>query len=143
MTKQEYLDKALECGTDKARVAEISEIYGREITGFFGNIISFADKADFISEEKRLEPDGKSTETSSGADEPVSYVEVIRPFTYKEIVGASGEYEVDFKALGVIPFMDAFDGDLIVYIPDDGMWAMYSISDDVVFKKRENLSEVM
>ena len=118
MNKQEYLEKVLQCPENKERLKTISELYGTAISGVAANIISYADNADFIDDERRA-------------------------FSYKEIINASKEYDRDFKAMGLIPVIDAYDNDLIVYVIAENKWAKYSLSDDVVFKKKDKLESVL
>lgn len=118
MTKQEYLDSVMKCPENVERIKMISAVYGTEISGIISKIISFSDSADFIAEERRA-------------------------FSYSEIVNASKEYDKDFKTLGIIPIIDAYDNDLIVYVIAEKTWAKFSLSEDVLFKKRNTLKEVL
>lgn len=118
MTKQEYIDNVKKYPENSERIRAISDIYGTEITGRIAKIVSFADNADFIGEERRA-------------------------FTFSEILNAAKEYDIDFKALGIIPIIDAYDNELIVYVISDNIWAKYSMSDDVLFKKRTSLEEIL
>lgn len=118
MTKQEYIDNVKKYPENSERIRAISDIYGTEITGQIAQIVSFADNADFIGEERRA-------------------------FSFNEILSAAKEYDIDFKALGIIPIIDAYDNELIVYVIADNIWAKYSMSDDVLFKKRTSLEEIL
>lgn len=118
MTKQEYLERVKQYPENAERVKLISDIYGTEINGIIAKIVSFSDNADFIDEERRA-------------------------FSFKEILNASKEYEKDFKALGIIPVIDAYDNELIVYIIAEKTWAKYSLSDEVIFKKRDSLEKLL
>ena len=118
MTKQEYYDSIMNCTENRDRVKTVSELYGAFINAVMAKVISFADNADFIEEERRA-------------------------FSYNEIMNASEEYGFDFKALEIIPFMDAYDNNLIVYLIADKKWAMFSMSDEVIFRKRDKLEEAL
>ncbi len=118
MTKQEYMDNVKKYPENAERIRVISDRYGTEINGLIAQIVSFADNADFIGEERRA-------------------------FTFNEILNAAKEYDIDFKALGIIPIIDAYDNELIVYVIADNIWAKYSVSDDVLFKKRASLEEIL
>ncbi len=118
MTKQEYIDNVKKYPENAERIRVISDIYGTEIKGQIAQIISFADNADFIGEERMA-------------------------FSFNEILSAAKEYDIDFKALGIIPIIDAYDNELIVYDIADNKWAKYSMSDDVLFKKRDSLEEIL
>ncbi len=118
MTKQEYIDNVKKYPENSERIRAISDIYGTEITGQIAQIVSFADNADFIGEERRA-------------------------LSYKEILNASREYEKDFKSLGIIPVIDAYDNELIVYIICERLWAKYSLSDEVLYKKKDSLDKLL
>lgn len=64
-------------------------------------------------------------------------------FSYNEILNASKEYSKDFKALGIIPFIDAYDNDLIVYVILENVWAKFNMSDDIIFKKKDSLEKIL
>ncbi|WP_028505288.1 hypothetical protein [Ruminococcus sp. FC2018] len=118
MTKQEYLDKMMKYPKDEGRIKNISEMYNTPIGDVAEKVISFADNADFIAEERRA-------------------------FSFKEIENASKEYDRNFQSMGIIPLFDAYDNDLIVYVVAEKVWAKYSLSDDVIFKKRNTLAELL
>ena len=118
MTKQEYMDTVKKYTENAERIRAISALYGTEIKGLIAKIVSFADHADFIGEERRV-------------------------FTFKEMLNAAKEYDTDFSASGIIPIMDAYDNTLIVYVIADHTWAKYSMSDNVLFKRRNSLEEIL
>ena len=118
MTKQEYLDGVKQCPDNAERIKTVSDIYEIEINGIVAKIVSFSDNADFIGEERRA-------------------------LSYKEILNASREYEKDFKSLGIIPVIDAYDNELIVYIICERLWAKYSLSDEVLYKKKDSLDKLL
>lgn len=118
MNKQEYLDKVLKYPENPERTKAISELYGTSINGIIARVVSFAGNADFIGDERRA-------------------------FSYDEILNASKEYGKDFKALGIIPFVDAYDNDLIVYVIAENVWAKYNMGDDIIFKKRDALEKLL
>ena len=118
MTKKDYIDSVIQFPDNEEKIKKTSEVYETEIDGVIAKIISFSDNADFVGEERRV-------------------------LSYNEIVNASKEYDKDFKTLGIIPVIDAYDNDLIVYVIAEKAWAKYSLSDDVIFKKRNILAEVI
>lgn len=118
MTKQEYIDSVSKYPENKDRITEISNLYGSKINGIIAKIISFADQADFIGEERRA-------------------------LSYNEILNAPKEYDTNFKELGIIPIIDAYDNDFIVYIIGEKVWAKFSLSDEVLFKRRSTLEEIL
>ena len=63
--------------------------------------------------------------------------------SYNEIVNASTIFGKNFKAKGIIPFVDAYDNDLIVYVIAENAWAKYNISDDIIFKKKDNIEDIL
>lgn len=118
MTKQEYLYNIRQCPEKEERIKEISDLYKTDIKGIIVKIVSFADNANFIGEERRA-------------------------LSYNEILNATKEYDIDFKSLGIIPVIDAYDNELIVYVIADNIWAKFSISDDVLFSRRYTLEEIL
>lgn len=118
MTKQEYIDSVMLCPENSERIKAISDLFENEINGIIAKIISFADNADFIGEERRV-------------------------FSYNEILNASKEYDTDFQALGIIPIIDAYDNELIVYVIAENVWAKFSLSDEILFKKSNTLEEIL
>ena len=118
MTKQEYIDSVMQYPANKDRIKEISDLYGTKINGIIAKIVSFADNADFIGEERRA-------------------------FSYNEILNASKEYDTDFQTLGIIPIIDAYDNELIVYVIAEKVWAKYSLSDEILFKKKNTIEEIL
>lgn len=118
MTKQDYLNNVLLCSINEKRVKALSELYGKCIDGIIAQIVSYADNADFIGEDRRA-------------------------LSFSEILNASKDYEKDFISLGIIPFIDAYDNDLIVYVITENMWAKYSLSDEVLFKKKDSIEKLL
>lgn len=118
MSKQEYIERVLVFPENEERIKEVSEIYETDVNGLIAKIISYADNENFIDDERRA-------------------------FSYNEILKASQKYDTDFKKLNIIPIIDAYDNDLIVYIIDEQKWAKYNLSDEVLFKKRESLEDVL
>ena len=45
--------------------------------------------------------------------------------------------------LGLVPVIDAYDNTYIVYSFFENVWAKYNIIDKTMFKKKENLEDVL
>lgn len=118
MSKLDYLKSVQKCSIDKKRIAEIEKIYSTNLNTLLSQIISYADKEDFIDDERRV----------------LSFKEILKPEKYLEF---------NFAKKKLIPIIDAYDNIFIVYILDEDRWARFSISDSTLYKKRSTLKEVL
>ena len=118
MTKEEYLDQVKVTKINEERVSEISTMYNNKIEGLVAKIISYADSVDFFDEERRA-------------------------LSYLEIKNAKKILDYDCIRDGVIPVIDSYDNTYIVYILYENMWAKYSLSDKILYKKRDALEKVL
>ena len=66
-----------------------------------------------------------------------------RLLTEKEILNASEYLNTDFISAGLLPIIDAYDNDFIVYDLNDNIWKIYNITDEVAFNQAENPSELL
>ena len=67
----------------------------------------------------------------------------MRILSYKEILNAEYDLHVDFKTKQMIPLADCGDNDFVVYHFDTHEWSKFNIIDEVTFKKRKTLAEVL
>ncbi len=118
MNRVEYLSNVEKCPINKERISCMMKIYNVEFTDFLAQIISYADSADFIDEERRV-------------------------LSFEEIVDAGKSLGVDFVSLGMIPIIDAYDNDYIVYVFAEELWAKFNVIDQVTFKKKSTLQELI
>ncbi|MBQ9002735.1 MAG: SMI1/KNR4 family protein [Eggerthellaceae bacterium] len=66
-----------------------------------------------------------------------------RLLSARAILAADEELQADFKAAGLIPLFDVFDGDYIVYSTSERRWSMYSAVDDVAFNEVDDLRTLL
>lgn len=118
MNKVEYLSNIENCPINKDRISCMMKIYNVEFSDTLARIISYADSADFIDDERRV-------------------------LTFEEIVDAGEQLGVDFVSLGMIPIIDAYDNDYIVYVFGEAVWAKFNTIDQVTFKKKNTLQELI
>lgn len=43
----------------------------------------------------------------------------------------------------MLPIIDAYDNTFIVYSFKDEVWAMYNLSDDILFDEKDTLEEIL
>lgn len=118
MNKIEYLKNVEKCPINKKRINSMMKKYNAEFSDILAHIISYADSTDFIDEERRA-------------------------LSFEEIADAGNQVGVDFVSLGMIPVIDAYDNDYIVYIFEEDVWAKFNVFDQVAFKKRATLQELL
>lgn len=118
MTKKEYISVIESSNIDNIKNEAICKKYNFELSELMGKIISVADEVVFFD-------DG------------------YRAMAYKEILNANDEYNVDFVGLGIIPIIDCYDNDYIVYCIGENKWAKFNLYENVLFKKRDSLEALM
>ena len=118
MNKQEFINSALVHEINEDRVKEISELYKVQLEEVIQKIISIADEVDFFDEERRM-------------------------LSYDEIKSGSKLLGINVVEEGMIPLIDAYDCNYIVYLIRDGSWAKYTTVDKMMFKKRNTLEEIL
>lgn len=118
MNKKEYLSAVNSATIMQDRIEAISKIYGVEINNTVAGVISLADQIDFFDEERRA----------------LSYAEIFNPVR---------NLKIDFVKLQAIPLIDAYDNTYIVYMIQDEKWGKFNSIDNVFFKRRSTLAEVL
>ncbi len=118
MTKNEYLEQISQKEVDSEKVKLIKSIYGSNIPEVIQKIISNSDETVFLDDGVRI-------------------------LSYEEIIDAENDLHVEFSAKAMIPVADCGDNDFIVYHVDDKIWSKFNIIDETVFKKKDELSELL
>ncbi len=118
MTKQEYLEQISEKKADTAKVKKMEDIYGAALPGLVRKIVS-------------------------NNDETIFFDDGVRILSFDEIVDAESDLHVDFKAKGIIPIADCGENDFIVYHLNDSIWSKFNIIDETIFKKKNELSDLL
>ncbi len=118
MDKKEYLFEVKRCELSTKKINQIEKKYSQKVPNVLGEVLSFAGNVDFFDEERRA-------------------------MDFDEIVTSSEELNIDFVKLGLVPVIDAYDNTYIVYSFFENVWAKYNIIDKTMFKKKENLEDVL
>lgn len=118
MTKKEYLDRLSNMKVDDSKINKINKIYQAELTEIIKKIIS-------------------------NNKEPVFFDDDWRVLSFDEIIDAQHDLHIDFKERGIIPLIDCGENDFIVYHFRDKIWSKFNIVDEIVFKKKKSLEELL
>lgn len=118
MTAVEYIDELEKKEIDSKKIKKIQEIYAGELPNIIKKIVSHNSETIFLDEGYRI-------------------------FSYQEIVDAEHDLHVSFKEKRIIPIVDCGENDFIVYWLDEKIWSKFNIVDEIVFKKRNTLIELL
>ena len=117
MTAKEYFESITKKEIDLGKVEKIQNIYNKVLPEEVQRIVSNAESSIFLDD--------------------------VRILSYKEILNAEYDLYVDFKTKQMIPLADCGDNDFVVYHFDTHEWSKFNIIDEVTFKKRKTLAEVL
>ena len=117
MNREDFFAIATSGEVNEANVAELTAIYGTQIPDIIKRIVSHNINALFLNE--------------------------VRIMSLEEIKEAEHDLHVDFVKKGFLPIADCGDNDFIIYHLQEKIWSKYNIVDDVVFKRRESLEELI
>lgn len=92
-----------------------------------------------INEERR-----ESIERAYGCNLPDEFCRIVsldtplffdggRVMDVQEIIYASDDYGVDYIGLGLIPCIDCYDNDFVVYDISKQIWTKFNVSDKICF----------
>lgn len=118
MTTDEFIRYISSKNIDDDKVDQIKEVYGTDLSELVKSIISSSDENIFLDTGVRL-------------------------LSYQEILSAEKELGVEFKSKGIIPLFDCNDNDFIVYHYNDDTWSKFNIVDETIFKKADNLTDLI
>lgn len=118
MTKSEYLNAASKWEIIDEIVEAVSNAYSRRLPKLLQRIVSHSDNPCFFGDGSHV-------------------------LSLAEMLGVEETLGVSFADKHLIPVVDCCDGDYIVFDYDKGVWAIYNIVDDVTFKQRETLGELL
>lgn len=118
MTGEAYLNGIPEMKTDVNKVKKIQEVYETVLPDTIQKILS-------------------------NNDEPVFLDSGIRILSFDEIVAAEEELHTDFKTRGILPLADCGENDFIVYHFKEQVWSKFNINDEIIFKRRKELKELL
>lgn len=118
MTKKEYIEKLSEMKIDAAKVDKLEKLYGATFPESVRKIISNNDDTVFFDDDYRI-------------------------LSLSEIEAAEKELHVEFRAKNILPLIDCGENDFIVYHYNDDIWSKFNIIDEVVFKKKDAIEELL
>ena len=118
MTRNEYLDQIERKKIDDSKVKKIESIYKSELSELLKKIVSNSAETEFLD-------DG------------------IRILSFDEIVDAEKDLHVNFKDLGILPIADCGENDFIVYHFAKDTWSKFNILDEICFKEKNELKELL
>lgn len=118
MNSLEYLMAIENSSIDIAKKTKFEECYGIKLSDSLAKIVTFANDSIFIAEERRV-------------------------LSFDEIININKDCDNVFISKRIIPVIDCYDNEFIVFAADDSIWAKFSLSDNAMYKKRENLSELI
>ena len=117
MTKQDFLNKVMNSIVCAEKVSAIQTIYKNYFPDILAKLISFSDESVFFDDEWRS-------------------------LSFDEIRDAEQDLHVSFSEKGLIPVLDCGENNFIVFQFSDSSWAKFNIIDEVLFKKKDKLSEL-
>jgi len=118
MTKDEYLREASRWKIDSELVARVEHRYSVELPELLKRIVSHS-------------------------EDPVFFDDGTHILSYAEVIDAEDDLHVDFSGRKIIPVADCLDNDYIVYDYEHDVWALFNTTDEILFKERESLEELL
>lgn len=118
MTKKEYIQQLASVKINMEKVSKVANIYGKDLPEAVQEIVSASEESIFFDDNSRI-------------------------LAFDEILDAEQDLHVDFKAKGMIPLADCGENDFIVYNIGEKNWSKFNIVDEVSFKKKESLEELL
>ena len=79
----------------------------------------------------------------SNNDSPLFFEGNVRILSLTEILHASSDLHVDFISQGILPLADRGDNDFVVYLFREKKWSLFNITDELLFKQRGHLEELL
>ena len=118
MTGKEFLKMIENIKVDENKSGKIEAVYGDSLPDILKKLLSNASEPVFLDDDSRV-------------------------MSYDEIIDAEKELHVAFKDKGFIPFVDCGDNDFIVFHLKDKIWSKFNIVDETIFKKKDNLEDLL
>ena len=103
---------------DKEKVDKVQALYEDQFPEFVQRFISFVGTTIFLDNDYRL-------------------------LSYEEILNAEKELHVDFGNKQILPLIDCGENDFISYGTHEDIWFTYNIVEDVKFRVRDNLEDLL
>lgn len=118
MTRKDYLSAVAQSEVNEASIKKIQNQYGKTFPVYVQKVISFSVDSIFFD-------DG------------------YRTLSLTEIINADRDLHVDFTGRKIIPVIDCGDNDFIIYHIQTNSWSKFNIVDELSFKEKSSLSELL
>lgn len=118
-----FVNKYSTAPIDEKKVAKVIKAYGWDLPEELQHFISACKNEIFVEND------------SSSAD--------FRVFSLDEIINAETHLNSDFKSKKMIPVIDYYDNQFLVYQIDKRNWGLFSMDDDIIFDENESMAELL
>ncbi len=118
MNVSQYIQSIQQCKVDLDKVRTIEVEYQCSLPSLLQCIISNNEEVQFLEDEKRV-------------------------LCYEEILHATKDLSVDFLNLQLIPVMDCYDNDFVVYNIKTSEWCLFNIVDECIFRTNKELLDLL
>lgn len=116
MSLSEYVTWLETQDINESVVSEITMKYHCDLPKIIKKILSSNKETIFLSGERRI-------------------------LSYDEVLQAKDQLHVDFIAYGIIPLIDCYDNNFIVYDYKNNTWNMFNIVDECIFDTKKSLED--
>ncbi len=118
MDKKEYFARLNKVKIDNKKTNIMQSMYGTELPVIIKKLISSNKETIFFDDGTRI-------------------------LAFAEIIDSEKDLHIEFKNKGLIPLIDCGDNDFIVYNFNENNYSIFNIVDEVSFKKRNDLKELL
>lgn len=119
MTPTVFMEELSQQAINDEKVTLIQKVYSTHLPDEVSRLIAFtSDNSIFIADERRL-------------------------LSFKEILHAADTMHVDFVRYGIIPLIDCYDNDFIVFNFKTQSWSMFNIVDQISFNDGQELKDLL
>ena len=124
MNLKKFIEKFTSAPVNEKKVAEIVKVYGVELPEDVQHFVSACGKNPLFIEDDQVDAD-------------------FRVLSFDEIVDAEEDLDTDFKSMNMMPLIDFYDNQFVVYKFDEQCWAMYSFDDDSTSDEYPSLNDFL
>lgn len=116
MNLSEYVKWLESKEINEPAVSEITRKYHCDLPTIIKKMLSSNEKTMFLSDERRI-------------------------LSYEEVLHAKEQLHVDFNSYEILPLIDCYDNNFIVYNHKNDEWNMFDIIDECIFDTKKNLTD--
>ncbi|MBP3717001.1 MAG: SEL1-like repeat protein [Paludibacteraceae bacterium] len=124
MNLKKFIEKYTTAPIKEKKVAEIVKAYGAELPEEVQHFVSACGNEPLFLEDDKTNAD-------------------FRVLSFDEIVDAEEDMDTDFKSMKMIPLIDCYDNQFVVYKFEEQCWAMYSFDDDNSWDENPSLGDFL